>query len=35
VTSELDPSEGGGESEGEVAELRVKTMSGDIRIARA
>jgi putative adhesin len=35
VTSELDPSEGGGEPQGEVAELRVKTMSGDIRIARA
>ena len=35
VTSELDPSEGGGEAEGSVAELRVKTMSGDIRIARA
>jgi DUF4097 and DUF4098 domain-containing protein YvlB len=35
VTSELDPSEGGGEEEGSVAELRVKTMSGDIRIARA
>jgi DUF4097 and DUF4098 domain-containing protein YvlB len=35
VTSELDPSEGGGELQGEVAELRVKTMSGDIRIARA
>jgi DUF4097 and DUF4098 domain-containing protein YvlB len=35
VTSELEPSEGGGEPDGEVAELRVKTMSGDIRIARA
>jgi hypothetical protein len=35
VTSELEPSEGGGEAHGEVAELRVKTMSGDIRIARA
>jgi hypothetical protein len=35
VSSELDPSEGGGDSEGAVAELRVKTMSGDIRIARA
>jgi hypothetical protein len=35
VTSELDPSEGGGEPQGEFAELRVKTMSGDIRIARA
>jgi DUF4097 and DUF4098 domain-containing protein YvlB len=35
VSSELDPSEGGGEAEGSAAELRVKTMSGDIRIARA
>jgi DUF4097 and DUF4098 domain-containing protein YvlB len=35
VSSELDPSEGGGEPNGPVAELRVKTMSGDIRIARA
>jgi DUF4097 and DUF4098 domain-containing protein YvlB len=35
VTSDLDLSEGGGESEGSVIELRVKTMSGDIRIARA
>lgn len=35
VSSELDPSEDGGEEEGSVAELRVKTMSGDIRIARA
>jgi hypothetical protein len=35
VTSELDPSEGDGPQDGEVAELRVKTMSGDIRIARA
>jgi putative adhesin len=35
VSSELDPSEGGGEAERSVAELRVKTMSGDIRIARA
>jgi hypothetical protein len=35
VTSELDPSEGESSEGGEVAELRVKTMSGDIRIARA
>jgi hypothetical protein len=35
VRSELDPSDGEGMDEGEVAELRVKTMSGDIRIARA
>jgi Putative adhesin len=35
VTSELDPLEGDGPQGGEVAELRVKTMSGDIRIARA
>jgi DUF4097 and DUF4098 domain-containing protein YvlB len=35
VTSELDPSEGDAPQGGEVAELRVKTMSGDIRIARA
>jgi DUF4097 and DUF4098 domain-containing protein YvlB len=36
VTSELDPSDGDLAVEGgQVAELRVKTMSGDIRIARA
>jgi DUF4097 and DUF4098 domain-containing protein YvlB len=35
VTSELDPSDSGSEPEESVAELRVKTMSGDIRIARA
>jgi putative adhesin len=35
VSSELDPSEGDAPQGGEVAELRVKTMSGDIRIARA
>jgi hypothetical protein len=35
VTSELDPSDGAEAGEGQVAELRVKTMSGDIRIARA
>jgi Putative adhesin len=36
VSSELDPSEGDLAAEGgQVAELRVKTMSGDIRIARA
>lgn len=35
VISELDPTEGAGEAEASVAELRVKTMSGDIRIARA
>jgi hypothetical protein len=35
VSSELDATEGAGETEASVAELRVKTMSGDIRIARA
>jgi len=35
VSSELDPSEDAASQGGEVAELRVKTMSGDIRIARA
>lgn len=36
VSSELDPSDGGPAVEGgRVAELRIKTMSGDIRIARA
>jgi DUF4097 and DUF4098 domain-containing protein YvlB len=36
VTSELDPSDGDLAVEGgQVAELRIKTMSGDIRIARA
>jgi DUF4097 and DUF4098 domain-containing protein YvlB len=35
VTSELDPSEGDTAQSGPVAELRIKTMSGDIRIARA
>jgi Putative adhesin len=36
VSSELDPSEGDLAAEGgQVAELRIKTMSGDIRIARA
>jgi DUF4097 and DUF4098 domain-containing protein YvlB len=35
VTSDLELSEGGGESEGSVIELRVKTMSGDIRVSRA
>jgi DUF4097 and DUF4098 domain-containing protein YvlB len=35
VSSELEPSEGDAPQGGPVAELRVKTMSGDIRIARA
>jgi DUF4097 and DUF4098 domain-containing protein YvlB len=35
VTSELEPSGEDSEPGGPVAELRVKTMSGDIRIARA
>jgi DUF4097 and DUF4098 domain-containing protein YvlB len=35
VASELDPAEGDAPQSGDVAELRVKTMSGDIRIARA
>jgi Putative adhesin len=35
VSSELDPSDGEGEPQGPVAQLRIKTMSGDIRIARA
>jgi Putative adhesin len=35
VSSELDPSDGDASLGGDVAELRVKTMSGDIRIARA
>jgi DUF4097 and DUF4098 domain-containing protein YvlB len=35
VSSELDPSDGEAETDGPVSELRIKTMSGDIRIARA
>lgn len=35
VSSELEPSQGDAPEGGPVAELRVKTMSGDIRIARA
>jgi Putative adhesin len=35
VSSELDPWDGDGEPQEPVAQLRIKTMSGDIRIARA
>jgi hypothetical protein len=35
VSSELDPTEDGDEPQVSTAELRIKTMSGDIRIARA
>jgi hypothetical protein len=35
VRSELDPSDAAPEADGPSAELRVRTVSGDIRIRRA